>query len=405
MLKDYCLKITDGEHCSVNNDVNGKYYLLSNKNISNGQITINDNDRRISKDTFEKINKRCQLENGDVIVSTVGTLGKTAVVEREINFGFQRSVGIVKTDKNKLNPYFLKYLLDTPTYQKKLLLLSKGAIQRCLFIDDIKNLDVKIPSLKRQNKITSTLRAIDDKISLNEQINRNLEELARLIYDYWFVQFDFPDKNGKPYKSSGGKMVWNSALKREIPEGWEVKSVFDGASVCYGFPFSTEPFDEADLETSNKPISVIRIRDIKNNSVSAKTTENPGKKYATKEGDLLVGMDGFFHMELWPREGDYVNQRIVRIREKSLSSLIMLYQIKPFIKFKESQIKGSTVAHLSDGDIKALKLLVPNDATLTKQFDIILKKVIKNKQENAELTKLRNFLLPLLMNGQVSLRG
>ncbi|MDY6370596.1 MAG: restriction endonuclease subunit S [Fibrobacter sp.] len=255
--------------------------------------------------------------------------------------------------------------------------------------------------VKKQKKIASVLSALDDKIALNKKMNQKLEAMAKRLYDYWFVQYDFPDKNGHPYKTTGGPMIYNPTLKREIPVGWEVKSLFDCSDVLYGFPYATEPFDEENLDTSTKPYPVIRIRDIKDNTISAKTTETVDNKYRTKVNDLLIGMDGYFHMSFWPRNDDYVNQRITRIRQKELSVMVIYHQIAPFIKFKEDQAKGSTVGHLSDKDMKQINILVPNNLRLSEKFDGILNLITKNKREIYRLTKLRDKLLPLLMNGQV----
>lgn len=196
-------------------------------------------------------------------------------------------------------------------------------------------------------------------------------------------------------------MVWNDALKREIPEGWEVKSIFDACNLVYGFPYATDSFDEENLETSQKPYKVVRIRDIQHNSYSAKTTEKADDKYRTKRNDLLVGMDGYFHMNFWFRDDDFVNQRIVRLRETQISTLILYYQMKPFIKFKEEMAKGSTVGHLSDKDLKQLFVVIPNDNSISNKFDSILTLITERKTETARLTALRDKLLPLLMNGQV----
>jgi type I restriction enzyme S subunit len=116
-------------------------------------------------------------------------------------------------------------------------------------------------------------------------------------------------------------------------------------------------------------------------------------------------MDGFFHMNFWHRNGDYVNQRIVRIRKKNLSTLVVYHQIAPFIKFKEEQAKGSTVGHLSDKDMKQLFILVPDSSSLSARFDSILNLMMKQNAENEKLITLRNRLLPLLMNGQVSVEN
>lgn len=193
-------------------------------------------------------------------------------------------------------------------------------------------------------------------------------------------------------------------MKREIPAGWRTDSVFNAYDVIYGYPFSTEGFDEIDLEQSNYSYKVIRIRDIQNNTYSAKTNELVLDKYLTKAGDLLIGMDGYFYMNIWTRDGEYVNQRIARVRQINLSTLLLKYQIAPAIKLKESQSKGSTVGHLSDKDLKGLNVIIPNNNSITKQFDLLSINIIIRKQEIAYLTAHRDRLLPLLMNGQVEVR-
>jgi len=224
--------------------------------------------------------------------------------------------------------------------------------------------------------------------------------MARQLYDYWFVQFDFPNEEGKPYKSSGGAMVWNEKLKREIPEEWKTANVFDELSVQYGFPFSTELFTE---EPTNIP--VVRIRDILENSVSAYSEEEVDEKYKLQKQDLLVGMDGNFHMNYWNDNVSYLNQRSVRLRAKSKSAVSIMqakYDIAPYIKAKELRAKGSTVGHLSDKDLKELFVLVSPNADFRNKFDSILAEIIENRCEMIELTKQRDELLPLLMNGQAS---
>jgi type I restriction enzyme S subunit len=325
------------------------------------------------------------------------TAGKASLLEFEACTN--QAICAIMPNQDILLPRFLKYKLDT--MYNYLVGLSTGSARDNLSQDGIKALELCIPPLSEQKKIASVLSALDDKIALNKKMNQKLERMAKRLYDYWFVQFDFPDKNGHPYKTTGGPMIYNPTLKREIPVGWEVKSLFDCSDILYGFPYATEPFDEENLDTSTKPYPVIRIRDIKDNSISAKTTETVDDKYRTKVNDLLIGMDGYFHMSFWPRNDDYVNQRITRIRQKELSVMVIYHQIAPFIKFKEDQAKGSTVGHLSDKDMKQINILVPNNPQLSEKFDSILNLITKNKQEISHLTKLRDKLLPLLMNGQV----
>ena len=261
-------------------------------------------------------------------------------------------------------------------------------------------IDIEYLPLEKQNRIVASLASIDEKIKVNRQINDNLEAMAKQLYDYWFVQFDFPNEEGKPYKSSGGAMVWNEKLKREIPEGWKVANVFDELSVQYGFPFSTELFTE---EPTNIP--VVRIRDILENSVSAYSEEEVDEKYKLQKQDLLVGMDGNFHMNYWNDNVSYLNQRSVRLRAKSKSAVSIMqakYDIAPYIKAKELRAKGSTVGHLSDKDLKELFVLVSPNVDFRNKFNSILAEIIENRCEMIELTKQRDELLPLLMNGQAS---
>ena len=224
--------------------------------------------------------------------------------------------------------------------------------------------------------------------------------MARQLYDYWFVQFDFPDENGRPYKSSGGEMVWNEKLKRKIPKGWSVSNIFDELSIQYGFPFSTELFTE---EETNIP--VVRIRDILENSVSAYSNEPVEEKYRLDKGDLIIGMDGNFHMNYWTDNVSFLNQRSVRLRAKKNSTVSIMqakFDIAPYIRAKELRAKGSTVGHLSDKDLKELYVLVCPNTNVRKNFDSILSLIIENRCEVVNLTKQRDELLPLLMNGQVT---
>ena len=294
------------------------------------------------------------------------------------------------------NPYFLyRYL--------KLLDLSRldsGTGVPSMTFDSYYGIKVMLPEIEEQKRIASVLQKLDAKIKLNCQINDNLEAMAKQLYDYWFVQFDFPNEEGKPYKSSGGAMVWNEKLKREIPEGWNVANVFDELSVQYGFPFSTELFTEEPTS-----IPVVRIRDILENSVSAYSEEEVDEKYKLQKQDLLVGMDGNFHMNYWNDNVSYLNQRSVRLRAKSKSTVSIMqakYDIAPYIKAKELRAKGSTVGHLSDKDLKELFVLVCPNIDFRNKFDSILAEIIENRCEMIELTKQRDELLPLLMNGQAS---
>lgn len=416
-LDNYCLNITDGEHGTVLDDNNGEFFLLSNKNIIDGKIIITDKDRKINKDTFEKINKRTVLKEGDVVIATVGTLGKTAVIKDKINYVFQRSVGIIKPKQEILNSYFLKYILDNPLMQKRIHLLSKGAVQKCLFISDLKNLDIDIPDIKKQKLIVKVLKNIDDKIENNNEINEELESMAKTIYDYWFLQFDFPDGNGKPYKSSGGKMVWNEKLKKEIPEGWEVKDILDLCEVvdCLhskkpNYYYEDEKYYLLTLAnlTQTGTINVTEKYYISKDDYEVWTS-----RIIAKENDFIVTNAG--------RAGDIckipkniecaIGRNITAIRPINIDP----YYLRSF--FKSNYIKEQILGNLDCGSffmsfnvksIKKLKILYPKKEIYNRfieKVNPIVLKIEENEQQNQQLNSLRDFLLPLLMNGQVGFKG
>ena len=307
------------------------------------------------------------------------------------------------TPGNFLDGKYLNAYLNSKMAKKYFEGYASGSGQRyTLTLDAINDLQIWLPDINSQKRISLILSDIDQKIALNIRMNAELEAMAKQLYDYWFVQFDFPDENGRPYKSSGGKMVYNSTLKREIPAGWEVLNIFEVANVLYGFPFSTESFVEIQTD---KP--VVRIRDIANNSVSAYTTEDVDEIYKLNEGDLVIGMDGNFHMNFWHNSYCYLNQRCVRFREKKeypVSTMQMYYDIKPIIDNKQRRIQGSTVGHLLDSDIKEFFILCPHKAKIDFKsiFDSLLFKITDSKNEIINLTNLRDSLLPMLMNGQVT---
>ena len=344
------------------------------------------------------------LEKGDIITplteQAIGLLGTTARIPKSGKYIQSQDIALVKCKAGKIDPTFCYYLISSRLVRNQLSAAAQQTKIRHTSPDKIKACTVWVPELDEQITIGRLLASLDDKIHLNKRINDNLEAMAKQLYDYWFVQFDFPNEEGKPYKSSGGAMVWNEKLKREIPKEWNVANVFDELSVQYGFPFSTELFTE---EPTNIPI--VRIRDILENSVSAYSEEEVDEKYKLQKQDLVIGMDGNFHMNYWNDNVSYLNQRSVRLRTKSKSTVSIMqakYDIAPYIKAKELRAKGSTVGHLSDKDLKELFVLVSPNADFRNKLDSILAEIIENRCEMIELTKQRDELLPLLMNGQAS---
>ena len=363
--------------------------------------------RYISDNSF----KSKLLQEGDIIIEKSGgsptqATGRVVYISKELIASKQYIVCsnfcVAFRVKKQWDAYFI-YQYWQYIYNNGVFFNFEGktsGIKNLQLDIALSTLEIKPYPIEEQRFITSILTSLNTKITLNRVINHNLEAMAKQLYDYWFVQFDFPNEEGKPYKSSGGKMVWNEKLKREIPEGWEVLNIFKALEVQYGFPFATELFTEE--ETT---IPIVRIRDIISNTISAYTTEVVDTKYLLHPQDLLIGMDGNFHINYWNDDKSFLNQRSVRIRAKkdgNVSIIQARYDIEPYIKAKELRTKGSTVGHLSDKDLKELYVTIPSNDYLKLRLDSILSKIISNRIEISTLTKQRDELLPLLMNGQVS---
>lgn len=252
----------------------------------------------------------------------------------------------------------------------------------------------------RDLRIAGVLGSLDEKIELNRKKIAELEALAKTIYDYWFVQFDFPDKNGKPYRSSGGKMVWNEQLKREVPEGWEVKPLPQIANYLFG-----NPFDSSLFNATGEGFPIVRIRNVKDGHTNDYTTETASKEYIITNGDFIVGMDGYFDMNHWIGGNAYLVQRSCRISAKDnlYASWLSLSLVIP-IKHLEKSLTGATLAHLGKAHLDKIVLPLPPQSMSIALS--LLNNIVKQKVHlgvaNLELNRQCSALLPLLMNGQVS---
>ena len=408
-LIDFCLKITDGEHGSVLDDNNGEYFLLSNKNIINGHVNIDNNDRKINSADFIRINKRINLEKDDVLLSTVGTIGKIAIVENNINYVVQRSVGVIKTNKKKLNPYYLKYQLLLPEFQKRMNYLSKGAVQKCLFIGDLENLEVNVPNLNIQNSIVMVLNSIDNKIDNNNQIIKKSYEICLNIYNYWFNLL----------KNSNGnyKIKYNEVLKRNIPENWEVLKVKD---CIQHINTGLNPRDNFKLGSGN--IKYVTVKNLTSDGnidfsgcdfVDEKAREIIHNRSDVSKDDILFAsiapLGRCVIVKENPKNWD-INESVFCIRPNfdkvSSEYLYMYFMSEYFIKKAEHSSTGSIFSGIRINTLEDMPILVPDKKTMelftNKVTDLFMMKYNKEK-ENEKLISLRDFLLPLLMNGQIKL--
>ena len=261
--------------------------------------------------------------------------------------------------------------------------------------------------LPTQHKIASILSTIDRKIALNRSINRNLEALAKQLYDYWFVQFDFPNEEGKPYKSSGGKMVWNEDLKREIPEGWKCGNLFEIANFTNGL--ACQKFRPKASET---PLPVIKIREMRDGFTADTEEVTPNIPDSVKvfNGDILFSWSASLEVVLWAFGEGGLNQHIFKVTSANgFPKSFYYYQLLDYIDVfkKMAEARKTTMGHITQDHLQQSTIAIPDSKDIADKFEErvspIFEQIVKLQEEISNLTKQRDELLPLLMNGQVSL--
>ena len=363
------------------------------------------------------VKKEFILEKDDIITplteQAIGLLGSTAKIPCSGKYIQSQDVALIKCNK-KLNPDFAFYLIPSKIVRNQLSAAAQQTKIRHTSPDKIKDCSVWVPEYSEQEKIGKLLSRIDNKIAINRQINRNLEELAKQIYDYWFVQFDFPNEEGKPYKSSGGKMIWNETLKREIPESWESGKIGDLFESQAGFAFKSS-------EWSHFGYPVLTIKNIQNDgSVSFNDTtfiknyNDKLEKYTVNNGNMIFAMSGNTIGKIGiiatNEKNVLINQRVLILRTTT-STIAFPYFIvsNQNVQNLVFQLGANSVQpNISEDKFKNIGICIPNRKIL-QLFNVkltsVFEKIISNRISIQELTTLRDSLLPLLMNGQVTLNS
>ena len=219
-------KIFDGPHATPIKTDAGPFFL-SISSLEGGRLDLSKS-AHLSEELFKKWTKRVTPRKGDLLFSYETRLGEAALMSDGVRACLGRRMGLLRPCSDKVIPEYLLYAYLSPAFQKTIVANTiTGATVDRIALKEMPNFPIRIPGMEEQTKVAGLLKNIDAKIDCNNRINAELEAMAKTLYDYWFVQFDFPDANGKPYKSSGGKMVYNVKLKRDVPEGWQVLALSD----------------------------------------------------------------------------------------------------------------------------------------------------------------------------------
>lgn len=422
-LSTLCERIGDGLHGTPQYSETSNIFFINGNNIKNGKILYDNETKKVDTKELEK--NFIKLNKNSLLISINGTLGNMAFYKGEnIMLGKSAAYLNFKTNINQ----FYYYYFQLPNIQKYFYDVATGSTIKNLSLKSLQDFEVPIPDNNEYQKIASVLSALDDKIELNNRINAELEAMAKTLYDYWFVQFDFPvastgsateisgenvastplsqqsdEKNtaaelsqrsvaerSRGYKSSGGKMVYNETLKREIPEGWKVKSVGEFAKIKKG-TLITE-------KTANTNGNVKVVSAGLDFSYFHSESNFPNNTISISASGANAGYINFWREPIFACDCTTVRGN------SDFETFYILQFLKSVQEFIYSQARGSAQPHVYPKDIEALKIIIPNEEILHKYGEIVYSmnvKITNNLKQNQELSALRDWLLPMLMNGQV----
>ncbi|MBM89891.1 restriction endonuclease subunit S [Alteromonas sp. MmMcT2-5] len=366
-------------------------YDLPEKDRIDGEFPV------ISSSGISGYHNDFKVEGEGVITGRYGTLGKMYFVDGKY---WPHNTALYVKDFKGNDPKYIYYLLSCIG---RIRTSDKSAVPG---VNRNELHEMAVPAIEdKQSQIAvrNLLWAIEEKIDLNNKINAELEAMAKLIYDYWFVQFDFPDANGKPYKSSGGKMVFNEELKREIPEGWTNKKLSQIANITMGQSPSGSSLNEEGLGTvfyqGSTDFGWLF-------PTTRKYTTEPNRM--AKKRDILLSVRAPVGDMNIANSDCCIGRGLAALNSKSGSDGFLFYVMKYFKQiFDRRNSEGTTFGSITKNDLHSLTLAYPSSALLRKYDDIVTNynnMIFERSLENRELIKLRDWLLPMLMNGQITIQ-
>ena len=408
----YCEKVFDGTH-ETPKPTNTGYKLITSKHILSGKID-SDNAYYISEEDYNSINKRSQVRQWDILFSMIGSVGNVYLVKKkDINFAIKNMGVFSCNDKNKA--LLLYFYLKSPYAKKFIENYLNGAVQKFLSLDMLRNFPIPLFN-ENDKKLYNLLYNIEEKIELNNNISTSLDTLAKSIYNYWFLQFEFTNEEGKPYRSSGGKMVWSEELKREIPEKFVVENIRTKCDIidCLHSKKPEYHYDKDEyylLELEN--LTESGYIDIGTKYyISEDDYRKWTKNIEISENDFVITNAG--------RTGAIgkipkgitcaLGRNFTAIRPRDINPIYLREYFKSnyFLEQMLGNLDlGSFFKSFNVKSIKQLNILIPEKYVLSQFTEIVapmISKIENNILENIELSALRDFLLPLLMNGQVTFK-
>ena len=407
-LMDCCEFISDGDHLPPPKSTEGIPFITISNFTGQNKISFEDT-MFVPKSYYDKLSETKKAHKGDILYSVVGSFGKPVYVDFEMPMVFQRHIAILRP-KSDVNGKYLYYTMLNPQFYRMVDKLAIGCSQRTVTLDPLRNIEVSLPDKDIQDKIVGVLSLIDEKIDINNNVNDNLEQQLMLLYDYWFTQFDFPDNNGNPYQTSGGKMVWNDTLKRNIPENWKVQSVNSNCLSSIIKPgveiFNTKTY-LATADVKGTSISTGTIVDYDGRESRANMQPSINSVWFAKMKNSIK------HLCLNKEMQPIISSSILstgfcglQCNEISFEYIASYVSNAYFEIHKDMLAHGATQEAVNNDDLAGVHIIIPEDTVLRAYHEAtqaIYAQISKNICENQELVKLRDWLLPMLMNGQATI--
>jgi type I restriction enzyme S subunit len=404
MIKDIC-DVYDGPHATPRKTDKGPVYL-GIRAISDDGTLLSSEFAFLSEDDYKKWTKRVTPKENDIVFSYEATLDRYAIIPKGFYGCLGRRLAIIRARSDEVNINWLFYYFKSSEWKTFIAnhIINGSTVNR-ISIDDFPFYPVSLPERADQDRIVTILRNIDHKIHFNIIINMELEKLAKTLYNYWFLQFDFPNTKGKPYRASGGKMEYNDVLKREIPKGWKADKLNDKLSLQRGVEPGSDSYSKVQTETHIIPF--IRVSDL-GSEAALYISESAASGTRCKPTDVLVSFDGSVGKIGIAMEGAFSSgiRKITKKNDGYSDALIyFIFQSDEIQKTIAKYAIGSNILHAA-GAIE--HLFFPYDKDVVNAYiekvEPVYQMIVANNLQNKELVRLRDFLLPLLMNGQVTVR-
>lgn len=406
MLKDVC-DIFDGPHATPTKTKTGPVYLGIDAITEDGRLDENEF-AHLSVSDYEKWTKRVTPVEGDIVFSYEATLGRYAIIPKDFYGCLGRRLAVIRNKSEKINTKWLYYYFRSPEWRAFIARNTvKGSTVNRISVEDFPKYTIPLVERKQQDQIANILGMLDEKININTAINDNLQQQIKLLYDYWFSQFDFPNAEGLPYKSSGGEMEYSDRLKRYIPLGWTVESVIDN-SISTPIKPGVEVFDEKTyLATADVNGTIISS----GSTISYENREGRANMQPAVSSVWFAKMkNSIKHLYLNKQMQPIIDSTILstgfcglQCLEQSFEYMAAFIEHSYFESVKDVLAHGATQESVNNDDLLGLVIVVPKKEILDlfhRRTAPMYAQISKNICENQQLTKLRDWLLPMLMNGQ-----